>query len=318
MTVRDGNPEAWLAGGRSHRTLPTLTPFSSLTLEPGASQEVPLVVGEDLKAARAAGLEPSVNAHVRLRGLAGLERFSLALNGKPLTTPTVTEDWLDFAVPPEALIVGSNRATMVLAPAPARPDAAVAETWPARFEGGALPGKEWTKDPPASNCLVEVRDGALLIADRGTANGDYCYFRNPAGIARGGETVIEARVKVVSGVSSLIFGNGDTGQRLRLYPDRVEFYHDPTASVQMDTTDNFHTYRLSLRGENAALTIDGQPRLDGKGCFRPGRSGYRNGVAFGAANSPEVGEALWSYVRARSDGATLLDLVLSVRYPARP
>lgn len=316
VAVRDGNPESWLAGGRRYRALPMLTPSDPLALEPGATQEVPLTVGDDLAAARAAGLAPVATAHARVRGLAGPDRLSLTLNGKPLAAPTATDDWLDFPVPTESLAVGTNQVRLALASDP--PAAADDDVWPVRYEGKALPGKEWTKDPPATHCLAELRDGALLIADRGTDNGDYCYFRSPSGIARTGETVIEARVKVLSGVSSLIFGNGETGQRLRLYPDRAEFYHDTAARVPMDTTNDFHVYRLTVRGQDVALAIDGQPKLDGKGCFRPGRSGYRNGVAFGAANSPELGEALWSYVRVRGGGASLLDLVLSVRYPARP
>jgi hypothetical protein len=316
VTVRDGSPEAWLAGGRRHGSVPILTPHSPLTLEPGGSAEVDLDVGEDIPAAQAAGLAPTMTAHVRLLGLAKPSRFRLSLNGQPLAAPRAAEDWLDFPVAAEALLAGSNRVTLALADAGDLP-AGSAETWPVRFEGTALPDRSWSKDLPATNCVAELRDGALLIADRGTADGDYCYFRHTVGPGRRGETVIEAKVKVLSGVSSLILGNGATGQRLRLYPDRVEFYHDPAAKVTMDTTDAFHVYRLTVRGEDAALAVDGEPRLDGKGCFRAGRSGYRLGIAFGAANSPEVGEALWGFVRARGSGAIVADVALSVRY-ARP
>jgi len=315
VTVRDGSPESWLAGGSRYSALPILTPNRPLALEAGSTAEVELVVGEDVKAAQAAGLAPVATAHVRLQGTCDPARLALALNGQTLPAPKPVQDWLDFAVAPEALVTGSNRVTIHLAPA--APQALAPVAWSVTYEGKALPDKTWLRDSFGGNTVVEVRDGALLIADRGTANGEYCYFRSNLGLGRKGESVIEVRVKVISGVSSLIFGNGTTGQRLRFYPDRVEFYHDTAAKVVMDTTDDFHTYRLTIRGEDAALAIDGQPKLDGKGCFRAGRTGYRNGFAFGAANSPEVGEALWSTVRARSDGLAVADLVVSVRYPQK-
>lgn len=315
VTVRDGNPESWLAAGSRHSTLPMLTPQGGLPLDPGASTEVDLVVGEDLKSAQAAGLTPVLTAHVRTQGLADPARLTVALNGKTLDAPSQVQEWLDFPVAAEALVAGHNRVSIALAPAAPQP--APADAWTVSYEAKALPDKTWTLDGTGKNTVMELRDGALLIADRGTGNGEYRYVRGGMSIGQKGETVIEARVKVVSGVSSLIFGNGVTGQRLRLYPDRVEFYHDTAVKVAMDTTDGFHTYRLTLRGEDVALAIDGQPRLAGKGCFKVGRVGYRNGLSFGAANSPEVGEALWSTVRARSDATAVMDLLVSVRYPRK-
>ncbi len=50
------------------------------------------------------------------------------------------------------------------------------------------------------------------------------------------------------------------------------------------------------------------------GALRP-RAGYaRNQVSFGAANSPMIGEAYWSAVKARAAGLVLRDLAVSVSY----
>jgi hypothetical protein len=317
VTMRDGNPASYLAGGGKYSTLPVLTPGSPLPLEPGVTTPVEVLVGEDIAAAVAAGLTPQATLHVRTVGLADPLRLSAACNGTALAAPVVKEDWLDFPLPASALTRGSNRVALTLGLPPAA-DPTAAATWGVQFDGNALPGKAWARDlPGAKNIVVEARDGAVLIADRGTANGEYCYYRNSMSIGGKGESVIEARLKVISGGSALIFGNGTTGQRLRFFPDRVEFYHNTSAKVVMDTTSEFHLYRLVIRGEDAELSIDGQPKLDGKGCFRAGREGYRSEVAFGAASSSEVGEALWSLVRARSDAAVVSDLVVAVRYPRK-
>ena len=132
------------------------------------------------------------------------------------------------------------------------------DVWRVQFDAKAMPDRTWKRDPAAKNTLVELRDGALLIADRGTADGEACYFRNPLTIGGPGESVIEARVKVISGVSALIFGDGTTGQRLCFYPDRVEFYHNRAVKLAMDTTTDFHVYRLVIRGEDIQLAVDGQ------------------------------------------------------------
>jgi hypothetical protein len=316
VTLRDGNPASWLAGGGKYSTLPLLTPSRPLTLEPGAMTPVELLVAEDIAAAVAAGLAPQATLHVRTVGVTEPGRLSAACNGTALAAPSPKDDWLDFPLPTSALSRGSNRVTLTLAPTATATTAA--ETWKVQFAGSALPDKAWKREPAAAkNVVVELRAGALLIADRGTASNESCYFQNPLSIGGKGESVIEARLKVISGVSALIFGNGATGQRLRFYPDRVEFYHNTAVKVVMDTTTDFHVYRLVIRGEDAQLFIDGQPKLDGKGCFRDGQTGYSSRVAFGAANSPEVGEALWSFVRARNDAAAVADLVVSVNYPRK-
>jgi hypothetical protein len=69
-------------------------------------------------------------------------------------------------------------------------------------------------------------------------------------------------------------------------------------------------------GADISVLVDGQPALDGKGCFTGSRN-YRNEVAFGAASSSELGEALWDTVRLRTASATVADLAVSVRYPAQ-
>ncbi len=314
VTVRDGRPGAWLAGGERHLRRPILTPGQPLSLEPGRPAALEVDLGEDLAGAQAAGLRPRVTAHVRQRGLAEPGRLAVALQGQDLGRPAVVDDWLDFAVPPTLPRPGANALAIALAAAVPAAEGAAGAPWTVSYEGTALPGPAWSGDRAGANTLAECRDGALLVADRGVANGDYLYFRHGLAMGQQDETVIEARVKVVSGTSSLIFGNGTAGQRLRLYPDRVEFHHDPGVKVVMNTTDDFHTYRLTIRGEDVALAIDGTPRLEGKGCFRARGTAYRPEIAFGAASSTETGEALWAAVRARSTAVTILDLVFSVRY----
>ncbi len=82
----------------------------------------------------------------------------------------------------------------------------------------------------------------------------------------------------------------------------------------MNTTDDFHLYRLELKGQDLKVFVDGELRIDAAGTLAP-RSGYaRNDTSFGAANSPMVGEAYWKEVQARAGGLVCSDLVVRIAH----
>jgi hypothetical protein len=172
----------------------------------------------------------------------------------------------------------------------------------------------WNRDLGSERTQESIVDGALFIADRGDVSGDYLYYRYPWGADPDGEAAVEARVRVGSGSSFLIVTNGVSGERLGLWPDRIELFHDRSHQYKMGTTDDFHLYRVELKGRDLKVFVDGKLRIDAAGALEP-RTGYsRNEVAFGAANSGMTGEAYWDAVKARATGLACRDLVVSVSY----
>ncbi len=316
VSSRDGRPGSYLKDSDSLRAIPSLMPGHGLPLKTGEETTVTLLVGEDLAAPRQAGLVPTVTACVEVPGLGDPQRLSLRVNGQLAGLPVRTKNWLDFPVDPACLKQGTNQLAFTLAPAPADQ----APDWPVDYVASALPQGPWTSERTSAQVVRELRDDGLLIADRGTAPGQYLYYHYPWGKEPGGKAVFEVEVKVISGVNAVIFGDGATGDRLRLYPDRVQLYHSGDQRVDLDTTDRFHTYRLEIDGQDLTLAIDGEPRLVAKGAYGKGGSAYRNEISFGAANSPEVGEAVWKAVRARGgDSASCNDFALHIQYaPANP
>jgi len=314
VTVRDGNPDIWLSGGRRYRRVPVLTPAHPLLLDVGEEKRIPIVVGEDFAAARAKGLTPVVTLHVRLLGRVAPKRLALMWNERRLGIGKAQGDWLDFNLRPEWIRRGENEIGFVLAPSV---NGEQQSRWSVVYEATTMPGPPWRMDRPATRTVAKLQDGALFIADRGTSSGDYRYYRAPWGMGKSGKVVIEACMKVISGLNSLIFGNGKTGQRLCFYPDRIEFYHNPGHKFAMDTTDAFHTYRLEIQGKDVRVFVDGELRIEGKNCFSGKRPTYRNEIAFGAANSSHIGEALWRSVRARLDSCACGDVVVRVKYVRR-
>jgi hypothetical protein len=83
----------------------------------------------------------------------------------------------------------------------------------------------------------------------------------------------------------------------------------------MSTIDVFHTYRIVICRQDLTVYVDGQLRIDAAGRFTYPAPNGRSGVAFGGANSPSLGEALWKSVKLENPTASLLDVVLSIQYP---
>lgn len=308
-TVRDGNPNAWLVNGARHRTIPILTPSNPRSIRPDAPLEIELQVGEDFAAAQEAGATPTVTLHLELAGVTSADRLRVAINGHALSGGEPEAGWIDYPVQADWLVRRGNRVEIALAPE-AMPGP---EDWTISWVGTEKPAAPWFRDPGSERTEDRVEDGALLIADRGTVSGDYHYYRYAWGAEEGESLVIEAEAKVLSGASYVIIGNGAAQERLGLAPDHIFLWFDRDIRYDMDTTDDFHTYRIETQGEDLRVYVDGELRLEAPGRFA-GRPGFRQ-LAFGAANSTDLGEAWWRQVRARLTSLSCRDLVLSVKYP---
>jgi len=308
VTLRDASPDRYLAGGSQYRHLPILTPNNPFPILVDKITEVELVVGDDLSRSQQKGWQAKVTCHVQTMGTGDI---AVTLNDNALEKPTATGDWLDFPVPPEWLKKGVIRFGLL-----ARPEqrqVGKEPKWTVEYTGAEMPSLPWRQMGFSGNCVAEVRDGGLFIADRGTDGGNYAYFRYPCFIDSSDETIIEVRMKPVSGWSSVLIENGVSGEEIQFYPDRVKarncgLFHS------MNTTDAFHTYRVSIEKDDFRVYVDGELKIDGAGKLtRPAYNG-RSGIAFGAANSPSLGEANWESVKIYNKARSLNDLVLSIQF----
>ncbi|MHB8897510.1 MAG: glycoside hydrolase family 10 protein [Thermoguttaceae bacterium] len=307
--VRDDDPRRFLAGGREYQSVEMLGPSHERQVKAGSPLEVEMVVGDDLAAAQSRGARPAVQLHVEAPGVSSTAQLAVSVNGTALAGGVLKDGWIDYPVPATAVRCGKNQVEIQAAAAPARDDG-----WGIVFDGGKKPGKGWQRDPGSERTAEESADGTLLIADRGDVSGDYLYYRHSWGADPAGKAVVEAEVKVKSGSSFVIVSNGTSGERLGLWPDRIELFHNKNARYAMDTTSDFHLYRLEIDGADLKVFVDGKPAIDASGALKA-RSGYdRNDVSFGAANSGMMGEAYWKAVRASSTGLVCRDLVISVLY----
>ena len=307
-TVRNGNPNSYLTDGKQFRTVPILTPSDPIALTVGERCEIDVLVGDDLALAAPDGAPAKVTCHLLALGA---DHMAVKLNGTRLESPKASDEWWDYVVEPDLVRPGANR--FEFANVQPQRDAAEEPSWTVAWMATEKPKAPWSCDRPRKNTRAEISNGALLIADQGTEGGDYLYYAYPWNVSPAEEAVVEARAKVVSGWSNIIISNGVAIERICLYPDRISTYHSKITH-EMDTTDDFHTYRIVTKGEDLRVYVDGELRLDASGMYTAPTPGGRNNVSFGAANSPSTGEAYWESVRFRTLGASLYDLVLSIRF----
>lgn len=307
VTVRDGRPSSYLVDGDKYLNVPILTPTHPAVITASGAMETTVFVGDDLQAA---GQKPQVTCHLRMPSLAQPGQINVTLNGQPLGGGACRAGWLDLPVPAAAVKVGENVLRVALGPSAPLAD----DRWTIRYEADAMPAKPWRRDQGSVRTTEKLSGGALRIADDGDQPGDYLYYRYPWGADPQGTTVVEARVRVRSGSSYLIVTNGQAHERLGLWPDRIELWDHKSVRYNMDTTADFHVYRLVTKGRDLEVYVDGQRRLTGRGLFAPDKTPPGNLMSFGSANSGMRGDAEWDYVRAQADTQPCLDAVLRVTY----
>ncbi|MHC4403081.1 MAG: hypothetical protein ACYTG0_25755 [Planctomycetota bacterium] len=309
VNVRDGDPRRFLANGREHRTVPLFGPSHPRLVTAGEPVTLEIVIGDDPAAAERRGYKPDVKLHLEAPSVQKVQQLHVKLNGTELSGGLLAGGWVDYPVPSAYVRAGTNEIEIQ-----AEPSALESGDWSVMYDGGKKPGRPWNRDRGSTRTVEEIVDDSLFIADQGEVSGDYLYYRYPWGADPDGQAVVEARAKVKSGSSFIIVTNGLGGERLGLWPDRIELFHHGNLQYKMDTTGDFHLYRMELEGHDLKIYVDGELRIDAPGALGP-RSGYsRNEVAFGAANSGMMGEAYWDDVRVRATGLACQDLVVSVSY----
>ncbi len=309
VSIRDGKPNSWLKDGEKHQKVTIFGPGHSKTVRIGQPLSLPITIGDDLAAVQKAGHKTQVTCHLEMPGLKRAERVAVTFNGQKLTGGKLDKGWLDLNVPVQFVRQGDNQVEIAVDPN-ARPND---DQWTLVYDGKRLPQKPWVRDTGSARTEEKLEDGALLIADRGQQQGDFHYWRFPWGADPQAETVVEARAKVVSGSSFLLLSNGVSHERLRLCPDHIGLWSNRGLTCKMDTTSDFHEYRVVMKNQDLRVYVDGKLRLDAAGKFKPA-SGVKNEMAFGAANSPEMGETRWAQVRVRVDSQSCSDLVVRVAF----
>ena len=124
------------------------------------------------------------------------------------------------------------------------------------------------------------------------------------------EEMPNVRLAVGSNAASIWWVNGE---EVMLLLDQLKIRHCGL-SCPMVTTDAFHTYRIVIHGEDLRVYVDGELRLDAAGRFTHPAPNGRSGVAFGGANSPNVGIILCGGIWLEGGERMGVDLTEAIRW----
>ncbi len=229
---------------------------------------------------------------------------------RPMRTPTDSHLSRSFLRPAALLVTG----TVFLA-APGRFGMAAdgkwspppPTTWFCEYTADAVPDKAVPRWVPSLKPNTErtVEQGVLRIVDSGKRSGELHCYRRSWRVDPSAGGLVEARVKVIandgrSGICILV-ADGEHEVGLTLYPDRVAV-ESLGITHKMQTTDDYHVYRIAVRRDDFHLWVDGKSVIDGTGRHTHPAHSSRNCVSFGSISSAAQSEALWDFVRYASYG----------------
>ena len=280
-----------------------------------AGYSVTLETGEDTAAALSAGYNVAARLQLDTPGL-GVDHLAVTFNDLPLDASGAdsSDDWSGFVVPGESIRKGTNKIEIELRSLPAAGETA----WTHSYDASTLPPPAvWRRDGSGLRDHERLEeDGSLLIGDWQEAKGSYRFYRHSWGTDPEALSVFEAKVKVASGLNYIIFTNGVAGERLRIYPDKIQLHHHSKLIWKMDTTDDFHVYRIEMDGMDVKVFVDEVLRIDAPDAMTVSSSYPRNEICFGGSNNEGPGTAWWDDVRFRATRKyfPLQDIALSVAY----
>ena len=150
---------------------------------------------------------------------------------------------------------------------------------------------------------AEAEDGVLRVVDPSSDGGEGYCFNIQWGSDPGEDAVAEARLKVVSAEGdagvALWISNGVSEEGVQFQTNGVDLAFAGLEHA-MDTTDDFHVYRITIKGNDLKLHVDGELAMDASGQFTHEAVNGRNQLSFGSASSTAKGESLWDYLRFKS------------------
>jgi hypothetical protein len=196
--------------------------------------------------------------------------------------------------------------------------------WLIEYDANSVPSPAVWQAVGAAAQAARVTGGALRLAD--DTSEDHGFFRAGWRPDPAREIVVEAKVRVESMASgqpkpnsppstsiwpfmdgapiTLMVGDGEHEGGLVLKPDKITTLVDRVALL--DAKRDFRTYRLTIRGTNMSVEVDGQRVIQGEGAFARKASSREPFLQFGSNSKLHRGESYWASVK------------LGLRKPAAP
>ncbi len=195
--------------------------------------------------------------------------------------------------------------------------------WLVQYDGQALPAAPWTA---VGKLNATFGADGLHLADQ---DQEFGHYRAPWTVSGDDEIIVAATLKagVITGsqpkkTSASLWpwrdgspvmvqvSDGKHQEGLVIFPNQATSFTD--RFIPMDTTKEFHTYRLVIRGADMSIWVDGQQKVVGQGAFWKPADSPEPFIRFGSIAKTATGEAWWKSVKLgvrKSTQAALTDPV---------
>lgn len=134
--------------------------------------------------------------------------------------------------------------------------------WDNIYDGNVLPGADtpvWTVT--SNGTFTQTSDGDKLTITVGSTGTDVITYNiDPGSMSNATGTTFEINAKVVSGGMIMQIFDGTKFSYIRI---ESSYIYDGTTYYYMDTTDDYHTYRLTLKTTVFNVYVDNVIRISG-------------------------------------------------------
>jgi hypothetical protein len=174
-------------------------------------------------------------------------------------------------------------------------------TWLVQYDGQEIPAGQWTLQGKGK---TEIVHSALHLVDDSP---EQCCYRASWKADPAMEIVVEARVKMGAVVGyrgkqslwpwrdgapvGLLLSDGRHREGFVLMPRGVRTFTD--WFCEMNTTDDFHVYRLVIHDTDMSIEVDGVRRIVGQNAFWKPAESPEPFIQFGSNSNPLTGDAHW-------------------------
>lgn len=339
-TYLDGNVSHYLSGGENYRNLPCVTPKHPAVMMAGESIEISIWVGDDFAKTMALGHTPQITCKVWTPNYDTKHKLTIQFNQQPILNFRYEKNYLIFTVSPEHVCRGKNTVRFDLSDKSNAKIVVTPEKWALyrRFNDKKIlkwphekPFWRWPK--PNDSISIKIRNKSLYLADNGSEAGDMAMILNPWHINPNGKTVIETRLKVDSSTDPMAvavrFADGHHVEYLTLSEKKIGLRF-ADLSYAMDTTDDFHLYRIEIKEKNLRVYVDGKLKIDAAGEFvkpvadKDGlinmklpyylTTANKSGVALGSFSDSGKSSSWCKFIRYKSDMLSIKDMALEIIY----
>ncbi len=171
------------------------------------------------------------------------------------------------------------------------------------YSANTLPNKDEFKwDSQIQDGLVSASAGLLNI-DTTRSSLSYAMFSRCWNITNNLGVTVEARVRLNSyvgsrkkGAAGLWITDEGGGVVLTIDDTGVSLYGSSYV-YSMKTMDDFHIYRVVMKGTDAQVYVDGSLVIDGKSVYSSTVVKERSELVFGDGATDASGSSTWDYVK---------------------